>query len=384
MLNKAIRDVPSANSSERFRAIFDAVKDGIFIAEPATGRFIQVNGPGCAMFGYGGGELAGRDIELISSGIYPCTQDMVLEKAQRIQPEGPQTFEWQCKKKNGALFWTEMSLSLADMDDVSTLIIVTRDITERRQRDKKLLLAIKTMAAANDARTAFLANMSHELRTQLNGIVGFSDMMLSETLGPLGNARYREYIGDIHKSGQQLMALINDVLDLARLDDGKLDLSEEDVDLKSVVEEACRLARSQSAPPSPQIVNSVPQGLAHIRGDERRISQMLLNLLSNAMKFTPTSGRVTVTAVQSPNGIQLQVTDTGIGIAEADMKIVLERFGKIGNSNSQESTGAGLGLPLVKRLIELHGGALAIKSKLGAGTSVSLTFPAERLIRQDS
>jgi len=208
-------------------------------------------------------------------------------------------------------------------------------------------------------------------------------MILKDVMGRLEHARYREYIGDIRESGLHLLALINDVLDLSRLDAGMAALSEEDVDLHRLIADACRMVMPPGTHPHLQITNTAGRDVPHVRGDEPRIKQIVLNLLSNAVKFTPDSGAVTVTAEETREGLRLRISDTGIGIAEEDLKKVLDRFGQIDNTYSRKYQGSGLGLPLTKRLIELHGGTLGIESKLGAGTSVSVTFPVERVIRKD-
>jgi PAS domain S-box-containing protein len=365
---------------DRFRVIFDVVKDGILISDPGTGQFIEINRSGCAMFGYGKGDIVGRDIGLLSSGIHPFTLQVAIENGRRVRLEGPQTFEWQCRKKSGELFWTDISLSYADIGGVPAVVAVIRDISERKRQELELGIAHQKISTANEAKSVFLANMSHELRTPLNAIIGFSDLMLTGILGPLGNSSYRDYIGEIHKSGLHLLALISDVLDLARLDAGKDVLHEEDVDLHNLIGEACRMVSAQAVQSRLQIRNNIPGDVPRIHGDERRIKQIVLNLLSNAIKFTPEGGVVTVTAEDAADGLCLQIADTGIGIPEADIKKVLERFGQVDSVYTRNHQGTGLGLPLTKQLIELHGGRLGIKSEVNVGTRVSVIFPPERLI----
>jgi PAS domain S-box-containing protein len=365
---------------DRFRVIFEVVQDGIFISDLGTGQFIEINRPGCAMFGYGKDDLVGRDIGLLSSGIHPFTLEVAIENGRRVRLDVSQTFEWQCRKKSGELFWTEISLSYADIGGVPAVVAVIRNISERKRQEIELVIAHQKISAANEAKSAFLANMSHELRTPLNAIIGFSDLMLTGILGPLGNSSYSDYIGEIHKSGLHLLALINDVLDLTRLDAGKDVLYEEDVDLHSLIGEACRMVSAQAVQSRLQIKNNIPGDVPHIHGDKRRIKQIVLNLLSNAIKFTPEGGVVTVTAEEAADGLWLQIADTGIGIAEADMKNVLERFGQVDSAYIRLHQGTGLGLPLTKQLIELHGGRLVIRSEVNIGTSVSVIFPPERLI----
>jgi PAS domain S-box-containing protein len=375
---------PDPGADDRFRAIFEAVKDGIFISDPATGRFVEVNGPGCTMFGYDKDEIIGGDIGLLSSGIGPYTLEGAIETARKAALGEPQLLEWQCKAKDGVLFWTEISIKYTEIGHIPSIVAIVRDISERKRLDEELKLALQNMSAANDAKSMFLATMSHELRTPLNAIIGFTDLMLTQMLGPLGHPKYREYIGDVHKSGRHLLALINDVLDLSRLDAGKTEIADEDVSLRQVVGEACRIVGNQATQANLQIVTSLPAGLRDVRGDERRIKQIVLNLLSNAIKFTPAGGSVTVKAGETATGLVLQVCDTGIGISEADMPTVLERFGQVDSKISRKYEGTGLGLPLAKQLIELHGGSLRIESKVNAGTVVSITFPPERIVRSES
>jgi signal transduction histidine kinase len=234
--------------------------------------------------------------------------------------------------------------------------------------------------AGTQAKSAFLANMSHELRTPLNAIIGFSDLMLTQQLGPLGNARYREYVDDIHRSGLQLLALINDLLDLSRIGAGEETLFEEEVSVRQVISDACRMVELQAKQSHVTVATKVPPNLPKIRGDKRRIKQIVLNLLTNAIKFTPDLGTVAVTAGQSTAGLSIEVSDTGIGIADVDLPKVLERFGQVENELSRRHSGTGLGLPLAKQLIELHGGTLGIESKVDVGTTVTVTFPLARLI----
>jgi signal transduction histidine kinase len=256
-----------------------------------------------------------------------------------------------------------------------------RDIARRKLQDKKLQLALENASHANAAKSAFLASMSHELRTPLNAIIGFSDLMLTQQFGPIGNHRYLEYVGDIHRSGMQLLALIDDLLDLSRIDAGKTELLEQTVSLRRVITDACRMTELQAKESLIHIAIELPNNLPYVCGDERRILQIVLNLLSNAIKFTPRAGTVTIRVFRSASGLALEVTDTGIGIAEVDLPKVFERFGQVDNTLSGKHKGTGLGLPLAKELIELHGGDLSIKSEVSVGTTVTVTFPRERIAK---
>jgi signal transduction histidine kinase len=249
----------------------------------------------------------------------------------------------------------------------------TRDALQRTSRE------LGAADAANNNKAQFLAAMSHELRTPLNAVIGFSDLLKLETFGPLGDNRYKEYARDIHASGTHLLSLINDVLDIARLDDGQLNLTEESIDIVALVSEVVRMMTPQAETAGVTLRNEVRGVLPMLLADARRIRQVLLNLISNAVKFTPPGGSVTVSARLDDAGLALSVADTGIGIAEADIPRAFERFGQVDSTLARKYQGAGLGLPLARDLVELHGGKLTLRSQPMVGTTVTITLPASRL-----
>jgi len=233
---------------------------------------------------------------------------------------------------------------------------------------------------ANRAKSSFLATMSHELRTPLNAIIGFSDMMRSEVHGAIGNERYHPYIDNIHESGEHLLQIITDILDLSKAESGKLDLDEDLFDLRDVVRSVRQLTSGRMAAAGLAEKIDLPADLPPLRADERKIKQVLLNLVSNALKFTPAGGTIELTARCDPRlGLTLIVADNGIGIPEADLDRVLKPFEQVDSSLSRQHEGTGLGLPLVRAMIELHGGTVTLNSTVGIGTQVILTLPAERL-----
>ncbi len=239
------------------------------------------------------------------------------------------------------------------------------------------LAARQVAETSNRMKSEFLANMSHELRTPLNAILGFSEVISKETFGP-GLPRYRDYAGDIHGAGSHLLSLINDILDLSKAEAGKLELRPEDVDMNGLIHEAVRLMRGRAAEHDQRLtINLAP--LPPMMLDRLRVKQVLLNLLSNAIKFTPDGGSVTVEAACDANGdVTICVRDTGIGIAADQLAMVFEPFQQIESSMSRKYQGTGLGLSLVKSLMELHGGSVRIESKLQTGTAIFITFPAAR------
>lgn len=253
-----------------------------------------------------------------------------------------------------------------------------------KKQSEKLILMTKELAfardeadAANRAKSEFLATVSHELRTPLNAIIGFSDMIADEILGPIGDARYRQYCEDINISGQHLLALINDILDLSKVEAGVATLQQQEVDVPVTIEAVQRLVREGAEEGGVELIFDVANGLPPLWADERKLRQILINLMTNAIKFTSAGGRVTLdTWCDHDGSFVFQITDTGIGIAPKDIPLALSQFGQIDGYLNRRHDGSGLGLPISKALMEQHGGSLDLQSELGVGTTVTVTFPA--------
>ena len=244
---------------------------------------------------------------------------------------------------------------------------------------RKYEVAMTRAEAANQAKSEFLANMSHELRTPLNAINGFSEIMAGEMFGPLGDARYKGYAGDILKSGQHLLSLINDILDMAKIEAGKMSLHYDNLSLKEVCEDAIRLMRGKVTESGLTMHLEAPADLPEIEADHRGIKQVLLNLISNAVKFTPEGGSIVVALSHRPGErVKVSVADTGIGIAPEDLARLARPFEQVEGQHSKTTQGTGLGLALTKSLIELHGGELVMDSEPGRGTTVHFTLPVRR------
>ncbi len=240
--------------------------------------------------------------------------------------------------------------------------------------------ALTEAEAASRAKTRFVANMSHELRTPLHSIIGFSEIMQEERLGPVGNAQYLEHATYIRDAGRHLLAVINDILTLAQAEEGKGLLHEAPVDVPRTVAACLAMVRLRAEEGGLRLEDAVPDDLPTLQADEGKLRQILLNLLSNAVKFTPEGGVVTVAAAADRGGMTLSVRDTGIGIADEDMATALSPFGQVDNRLNREFDGTGLGLPLAKRLMELHDGRMRIDSRVGEGTVVTLHFPPHRVL----
>jgi signal transduction histidine kinase len=233
--------------------------------------------------------------------------------------------------------------------------------------------------AASRAKSEFLATVSHELRTPLNAIIGFSDLILTELFGPLGNAQYRDYLNDIHKSGCHLLSIINDILDFTKAEASKLVVNDEDVEVADAVNSVVRLLRPRAQENRLDLDVVLPSGLPQLRCDHRKLKQMLLNLLGNAVKFTPAGGSISVSALCDDSGFAISVADSGIGISKSDLERVLQPFVQADNKLNRRHEGTGLGLILVRSMIEVHGGAFKLDSEVGIGTTATLLFPPERV-----
>jgi signal transduction histidine kinase len=234
---------------------------------------------------------------------------------------------------------------------------------------------------ANRAKSHFLANMSHELRTPLNAILGFSQIIKDEVMGPVGKPVYADYAKDIHGAGDHLLKLINRVLDMAKIEAGKIELSDDVLDPAEIVRASMMEVRGQAADKGLALTVDIPPGTPFIRGDELRLSEVLINLLSNAVKFTE-AGHIRVSAAfDETRGFSFTVADTGIGMSPSEIKEALEPFGQVDNAFTRKHQGTGLGLPLAQRLIELHGGRLAIESVKGSGTTIRVYLPLDRVVR---
>ncbi|MDP6428736.1 MAG: ATP-binding protein [Rhodospirillales bacterium] len=245
-----------------------------------------------------------------------------------------------------------------------------------------MLLAKEAAESSNKAKSEFLANMSHELRTPLNAIIGYSEALEGGIFGPIANEKQSGYLNIIHSSGNHLLSIINDILDLSAIESGKVELRETEISLDSVAAYSTQILQTRANKKAVRVSNKVDENLPKIRADELRIKQVLVNILSNAVKFTPEGGKVTLEAqLEGDGSLAVSVTDTGVGMDEDGLAKAMEKFGQVENEMTSDEPGTGLGLPLTRGLMELHGGSLEIQSALGNGTTVKLRFPMERVLQ---
>lgn len=262
-------------------------------------------------------------------------------------------------------------------------VFIYVDITESRRREDELREALIDAESANRAKASFLANISHELRTPLNAIIGFSEIMEGELMGPLGSPHYLEYSRDIVHSGKHLLKLINDILDLSKVQAGHLELDEEDVNPMELINDCLPIVRIKIAEKEQKLDIKVPQKMYFMRVDHRRFKQILINLVTNAMKFTPVGGQITIRLYYpEEGGAHFIVSDTGIGISSKDLKRVMQPFSQVDNRLARGYEGTGLGLPLSCKLVEAHNGILKVVTEVDKGTDIHITIPEWRILRQ--
>lgn len=263
---------------------------------------------------------------------------------------------------------------------VAYVIASSVDITERKKAEQAAMRALTEAERANQSKSAFLANMSHDLRTPLNAIIGFTQMMETKVFGPLGNPRYEQYAKDILNSGNLLVSLINDILDISKIEAGKYEINAEPIDIVDAIQDSIKMLSTNARAADLTVIPEIQEDIPRLSADHRSVVQILNNLLSNAIKFTPRKGEVRVFADCIDNCITIVVRDTGIGMSADDVHRVLRPFEQVGSNTTQPNDGTGLGLHLCKQLIELHDGELELTSEIDVGTSVTIKFPATRTI----
>ncbi|MCE9648479.1 MAG: PAS domain-containing sensor histidine kinase [Parvibaculum sp.] len=361
--------------AELYRGMFEHAVWGIF-QTTATGHYLAANAALARIYGYSSPNTMLSALTDIGRQLYvdPRRRDDFV----RLMKDGDVAgFESQVYRRDGAVIW--ISESCREVRSAAGEFLyyegTVEDITVRKTAEWELKAAKEQAEAASKAKSAFLANMSHELRTPLNAILGFSEILRDELLGPLGDARYREYAGDILGSGRHLLEVINDILDLTKIEAGHLELDEQQVDVESILAACKRYVAESARRAGISLHIFAPEDEVSLRADPTRLKQILLNLLSNAVKFTP-SGSVTLTAgPDERGGFFFKVQDTGIGMSAENIAKALLPFQQIDNSLARRYEGTGLGLTLTKSLAELHGGTLKLESAVGRGTTVTVHLP---------
>ncbi|HEY9163959.1 MAG TPA: PAS domain S-box protein [Magnetovibrio sp.] len=366
------------HSERQLAQVLNAVVDGI-VTSDERGNIQMFNPAAEGIFGYRADEVIGKNLSILMPPHEAREHDAHLESYHhsgqaKIIGYGREVMG---QRKDGTQFPIDLAVNEVKIDGKRFFTGVVRDITDRKRAEHALIDAKDQAERANRVKSEFMANMSHELRTPLNAIIGFSEVARLQLFGPLGNAKYIEYAGDIQDSAQHLLELINDILDMARIEAEKLELHDEVFDLAEIVSSPMHLVDMGKV----SLVNDVPADLPLLRADKRRVKQILLNLLSNAVKFTPEGGSVRVAAsVDAGGGIEICIYDTGIGMSREDIERALKPFEQIDSGLNRKYEGPGLGLPLVDRLSRLNGARLEIESEPGRGTCARIRFEADRTV----
>ena len=360
-------------------SVLDAAADGIAVLDNRT-RVESINGGTAKLFGYASEDLTGLPFTTLFA---PQSQREVLQHlgtAAAVRPGTPPT-GWNVigRHRDGDPIPLFMTLTRI-RGDGNKLCAVFRDMSYRKKVEGELLDAKRQAELASSTKTDFLAKISHEIRTPLNAIIGFSEVMMQERFGPIGNERYIQYLEDIHTSGGHLISLLNDLLDLSKIEAGKLELNFTEIDLNELTQQSVALMQPQASRERIIIRTSLGSLLPAVTADTRSVRQILLNLISNSIKFTGVGGQVIVSTARGDTGeVVLRVRHTGIGMSEQELAAVLEPFRQIASSGRWGSGGTGLGLPLTKALAEANRASFRIKSEVDDGTLVEVAFPGDRL-----
>ncbi|MGF1631521.1 MAG: PAS domain-containing sensor histidine kinase [Kiloniellaceae bacterium] len=364
---------------ERLRAVIDHLPAGLVLKDE-DGRYLLANQQFMELYGLQDCDVIGRT----AYDHFPQVQaETIAAQDHTVLRTGiPMEAEMEVTRMDGEKVFC-MITRFPVLDSVGHAIGIGgihMNISEIKEKERQLRIARDDAERANHAKSAFLANMSHELRTPLNAIIGFSEIMEQGLFGPLGNPQYRGYAEDIRRSASHLLSIISDILDLSKIEAGRMELHEEMIDLAYVVNSCLTIVKESAANAGLALRTLLPEGLPPLYADKRSVRQILLNLLSNSIKFTPSGGSVTVKAKLEPSGgLVLIVRDTGIGMTADGIEIVLQPFGQIESAHTRTRNGTGLGLPISKSLAEIHGGSMTVESEVGKGTSITVRFPAARV-----
>ncbi|MFA7430822.1 MAG: PAS domain-containing protein [Rhodospirillaceae bacterium] len=369
------------HGEERLRLALEATQDGLWDWDVARGHLF-ISTPWKTMLGYRPDAPLPPRITTFLRLLHPDDRRDVVNwmRSFLCTDVNAGGREYRMRTADGAWVWVRAAAKVTERDSSGRPLRVVgthQDVTGRREELRQLQEARRLAEEGSRAKSAFLATMSHELRTPLNAISGFSESLECQFFGPL-NEKQSEYVADIRHSAEHLTSLISDILDMAKIEAGHSQLSDEPVDVAAAIRAKLQMIRQRAAQKGVELIEDL-EPLPPYLLDPRRFGQMVLNLLSNAVKFTPSGGAVTIRALSAPDGgLTIAVVDNGIGIAEEDLDRVLEPFTQVDSRLSREYEGTGLGLPLVKAMAEMHGGSLRLTSTLGRGTAASIDFPAAR------
>ena len=375
--NFAARSTASAGPAyDTLSRLIDAIPRMICVTG-SDGRYLIVNRAFTTFLGLSASALVGKRPGDAHGG--PLAR-ILLEGDERLRGGRavPAATESEIVDRNGDRCFLLIAKALFETGDEVMIVTLFVDITASKQIERDLQAAKEQAELANRSKTEFVANMSHELRTPLNAIIGFSQVIAGEMLGPIGTPKYVGYARDVLASAEHLLGLINDILDVSKLEAGKLDLAEEMIDPEKLVADLIHLAEAKARASEITVGMRCEGVIPHLMADARKVKQIVLNLLVNALKFSHAAGRVEIVLRNVGGAVAIAVVDHGIGMDADEVKLAMTRFGQVASAWTRKHDGTGLGLPLSIGLTELHGGTLAIRSTKGVGTTVTVTFPRER------
>jgi PAS domain S-box-containing protein len=371
-----------SEAEKKFRAIVENAAGGIYQMTP-KGRYLSVNPAMARILKY---ESEQDVIDRIHNAYTQIYRDAREHKAMMrdLEKSGAvKNIELQVACRDGTLIWINENARVVRDDEGKILYFEgsIEDITQRKNAEIQLREAKLQSDLANRAKSEFLANMSHELRTPLNAIIGFSEIIKDEVFGPIGQRQYWDYANDIYGSGKHLLKVINDSLDVARIEAGERQLNEARLNMTKICHTALDMMGPKIEAKRLAVTNYIDDQIPNVIGEETAIKQILSNILSNAIKFTPEGGRITISYERDEVGdLRVSVTDTGVGLDEDEIERALSPFGQVNNDLDRATSGAGLGLTLVTSLMELHGGRFELFSQKGIGTTATLVFPSSRVV----
>jgi len=372
---RQIAEVEARVNERNFEGVFRSAPLPLVLVRPGETKILHANRATCELLGVDAKKIRSFDLQHALKA--EMTSSAVEDMGSLLKAHEPA--ELAITSADGRKLWVNVTTSAMRYRGSSAILIALHDITQQQREAEKLRDARDSANAANRSKTEFLANMSHELRTPLNAIIGFSEALEREIYGPLGNDRYREYAQDINNSGIHLLNIINDILDLSKIEAGHFELGDEEVEIRYLIDGVIRIVTPRADQAGVQLERWMYDEELVLHCDERAIKQILINLLSNAVKFSNQGETVRVRIERNETALRISVIDSGIGMAEQDIPRALEPFRQVDGTLARNYEGTGLGLPLARRLSELHGGTLTIKSALGEGTSVFVDLPLERI-----
>ncbi|MEM9278924.1 MAG: HAMP domain-containing sensor histidine kinase, partial [Pseudomonadota bacterium] len=375
-----VPDVLELTQISEVQNILDTTTDGVILLDK-DGKIISINASAEALFAVDFEDAVDKELDFLFA---DESRAVIRRYVDRVRKPGVESLindgeEAIAREANGGMI--PVFLTVARMQQTGKLCAVIRDITTWKKTEEELIQSRKNAERASEQKSEFLAQVSHEIRTPLNAIIGFSDVMIEERFGPVDNDRYREYLRDIRRSGVHVLDIINELLDLSKIEAGKLELTFEAVNLNELVAETVALLQPQANSNRTIIRTSLSRTVPKVVADPRSIRQVILNLVSNAIKYSEANSQVIVSTVYETNGeVALRVRDTGQGMTESEIEMAMKPFRQVHDVNQDQKQGTGLGLPLTKALVEANRAFFDLESEPGNGTIAHVQFPTQRVL----